>query len=388
MARAVIAVAFLDLFMQFPVIGPYAKDLGATLAFTGVIVAAYSFTNLIGNLLAGVILDRWGRTIPLQVGLLCTAIALIGYVIASSPSGLLLARAFHGMSAAMLAPAAFAIIGDTASASDRVRIMGRSSAPVAAAALVGPMIGAFLGRAAGYPSVFALSAMLMFGMFLAFWIFSRRENRPTQDQDTNNETQIGIANLDYSRLIIACIAALSMTIGLGALVTHLPISLIAQGEASSASGPPFTTFALVATLIMASPLTLLADRRGRFFSLSIGLLLITGGLFFLSIFNGMFAAITGMAIFGAGFGLLFPTMVTVVTESSSSLTRGRAFGFFYAVYSLGVVIGSAASGTLADIYGETSGTPFSIGAVATLAAVLVILLVLRFVPKALEREAI
>jgi MFS family permease len=228
----------------------------------------------------------------------------------------------------------------------------------------------------------------MITIFFVFWMVSRRETPSVRDQYKNNEEYTGVANLDYSRLAIACIAALSMTIGLGALVTHLPISLIAQGEASSASGPPFTTFALVATVIMASPLTLLADHRGRVFSLTAGLLLITSGLVFLGIFNGMFAAITGMAIFGAGFGLLFPTMVTVVTESTSSMTRGRAFGFFYAVYSLGVVIGSAASGTLADAYGETSGAPFALGAVATLLAIIVIALVLRFVPKALEREAI
>ena len=47
--RMVVFVAFLDLFMQFPVIAPYARDLGATAALVGVVVALYSATNLVGN---------------------------------------------------------------------------------------------------------------------------------------------------------------------------------------------------------------------------------------------------------------------------------------------------------------------------------------------------
>ena len=63
-ARLVVFAAFFDLFVQFPTIAPYAESLGASAALVGVIVAAYSFTNLFGNLGAGYVLDRWGRERP------------------------------------------------------------------------------------------------------------------------------------------------------------------------------------------------------------------------------------------------------------------------------------------------------------------------------------
>ena len=177
-ARLVVAVAFLDLFMQFPVIAPFARSLGATASMTGIIVAAYSFTNLGGNLTAGFLLDRWGRSAPVQAGLLLTALALFGYVLSSSPTHLLAARLLHGLSAAILAPGAFAIIGDASTPGSRMRLMGRSSASIAAAAVVGPLIAAFLGNAAGYPSVFLLSASLMLIVFTVFLIASRSASRP------------------------------------------------------------------------------------------------------------------------------------------------------------------------------------------------------------------
>ena len=378
-ARLVVAVAFLDLFMQFPVIAPFARSLGATASMTGIIVAAYSFTNLGGNLTAGFLLDRWGRSAPVQAGLLLTALALFGYVLSSSPTHLLAARLLHGLSAAILAPGAFAIIGDASTPGSRTRLMGRSSAPIAAAAVAGPLIAASLGNAAGYPSVFLLSASLMLIVFTAFLIASRSASRPLAKEGQDPSAQREADRVNYPRLLIAYTAALSMTIGLGALVAHLPTWLAEQGHSGSASGLPFTTFALIGMAIMASPLVSLGDQRGRLLPLIAGLLLISGGMLLLFAFQGMLGAVTGMAVFGGGFGLLFPTMTAIVSEAASPGTRGRAFGAFYAVYSLGVVIGSVSSGALAGIYGDASPTPFLLGMTATLAAVPVITLIKRLV---------
>ena len=49
---AVVLVGFFDTFAQFPVVAPYARSLGAAPDAVGLVVAVYSATNLIGNLLA------------------------------------------------------------------------------------------------------------------------------------------------------------------------------------------------------------------------------------------------------------------------------------------------------------------------------------------------
>ncbi len=379
MARLVVAVAFLDLFMQFPVIAPFARSLGASASMTGIIVAAYSLTNLGGNLTAGFLLDRWGRSAPVQAGLLLTALALFGYVLSNSPTQLLAARLVHGLSAAILAPGAFAMIGDASEPGNRMRLMGRSSASIAAAAVVGPLIAASLGNAVSYDAVFLLSASLMLLVFATFLISSRSVSRPfaRASQDPSAKREAGRVN--YPRLLIAYTAALSMTIGLGGLVAHLPTWLTAQGQSGSASGLPFTTFAVIGMAIMASPLVSMGEQRGRLLSLVSGLLLISSGMLLLSALQGMVGAVVGMAVFGGGFGLLFPAMTAIVAEAASPRTRGRAFGIFYAVYSLGVVIGSVSSGALADIYGDGSPTPFLLGMTATLIAVPVIAWIERLV---------
>src|SRR5699024_7510649 len=56
-----------------------------------------------------------------------------------------------------------------------------------------------------------------------------------------------------------------------------------------------------------------------------------------------------MIIYGLGFAFIFPSMNKVIADASSKVDRGKAYGVFYAFFSLGAVVGSAASGLFAEI---------------------------------------
>lgn len=62
-----------------------------------------------------------------------------------------------------------------------------------------------------------------------------------------------------------------------------------------------------------------------------------------------------MTIYGVGFALVFPSMNRIVSEASSKIDRGKAYGIFYAFFSLGAVVGSFLSGIAIEI----TGLPFS-----------------------------
>ncbi|MFN3336353.1 MAG: MFS transporter, partial [Thermomicrobium sp.] len=89
LVRALVFAAFFDLFVQYPVAAPYAVALGASSALVGLVVAAYSIANLLANVGAGFVLDRWGRTWPLLIGLIATAAVVAGYTLVRSPIQLL-----------------------------------------------------------------------------------------------------------------------------------------------------------------------------------------------------------------------------------------------------------------------------------------------------------
>src|SRR5699024_10493308 len=106
----VVVVAFLDTFIQLPIITPYSLELGASYALTGAIVAIYSLTNMVVNILGGHWIDRFGRKKMLLAGIITVCVALLFYPLANNGLHLLLARMIHGLAGGILIPAAFAYI--------------------------------------------------------------------------------------------------------------------------------------------------------------------------------------------------------------------------------------------------------------------------------------
>lgn len=385
-ARLVILVAFLDLFIQFPVVAPYARELGASASLAGLIVAAYSATNLVGNLIAGLILDRWGRKLPVLWGLVATAAALGAYSLVQTPEQLLAVRALHGLAAAVLTPGAFAMLGDAAPAGRRARVMGTSGAVIAMAAIIGPPLAGLLRDRIGVGAVFLGGAVLLVVAAGVFGRFAREPEAP----GTRVHRAPGPAVANYLELwarpllVSAYLAALALTVGLGTLVTHLPLALVARGEPASRTGLAFAVFAVVAILGMAGPLARLGDRVGRIRPIAGGLVLIALGMTALGTAEDAAGVASGMAMFGFGFGLLFPSAAALVADATRRDERGAAFGVFYAVYSLGVVIGSIVSGWMGDRLGPLSGMPFLAGAALALLAVPALLLLGRRVSVSVE----
>ena len=136
-SRMVVFVVFFDLFIQFPIVAPYARELGASPSYVGVIMAAYSATNLFGNIITGRLVDFFGRKIPIILGAVVTSIALLGYAAATSPLVLLLSRVVHGFASSSLTPGSFAMLGDISPSNRRASVMGLSGAFVAIAAIIG-----------------------------------------------------------------------------------------------------------------------------------------------------------------------------------------------------------------------------------------------------------
>ncbi len=361
--------AFFDLFVQFPTIAPHAEGLGASAALVGIIVAAYSFTNLFGNLGAGYILDRWGRRTPMVLGMAITVIAVFSYSLVQTPEQMMAARAVHGIGAAVLAPGAFSIIGDR-TASDRWgRAMGLTGALIAVAALVGPPVAGILRDNWGADVVFYVDAVFIFITLVAFLIIARDNSREVETHDSDAPSEIAQRQ---PALWPAYAAAFAITVGIGALVTYLPLMLEEQGQSAARSGYSFGVYALVAMLVMASPISRASDRFGRFGPLMLGLLGIAAGLALLGILEGYGGVVVGMAVFGLGYGLVFPAATALVASATGADRRGMAFGVFYAVYSLGVVVGASGSGRLASFSDDLIGIPFLVAAVVVLAAVPVV----------------
>ena len=345
----------------------------------GIIVGAYSITNLVGNVGAGYFLDRFGRRLPITIGLALTALALAGYALANSWEMLLAVRGLHGVTAAVLTPGAFAMLGDSTQSHSRARTMGRSAAGIAVAAVVGPLSAGILADRIGYEPVFLIAAGLMAVTAVIYVIGSRNTEATTPEQDTDENTEEADGEpFNLAGLAVASFVALALTIGIGTLAAYMPLHVEELGETSRTSGTAFTLYAVTALIMMVGAIGVIGDKYGRLVLVAAGLFLFGAGLFLMAWTPELWAIFAGMGVVGLGFGLLFPAAAALVADSGGGRRRGLAFGIFYGAYSLGVAVGAAMSGQIADSIDGVTGVPYGVaGAVVAICIVVVLAAITR-----------
>ena len=353
--RLVTLAAFMDLYMQLPVIATYAKSLGAVPEMIGVTVGMYSAANLLGNLGAGLLLDRLNRKRLVVAGMVLTAASLYAYAFVESPEQLLALRAAHGLCAGVLAPGAFAMLGDR-DRGQQARSMGTNGSLIGVAATIGPAAAGIISARLGAPMVFATSGTFMLMACAVFCVLapqsSQSEAASRDDDPTEKPPFIKPV------MLLTYLATLAMTFGVGAQFNYLPILIEIGGGAENVTGMIFTTFSIVAIVVMAFPIQSGMDYRSRALTVVSGLVLFGVSALALGAFGiGIVAAFPAMALCGLGFGLIFPSLAASVSENAGIGRRGAAFGVFYAIYSFGVFVGTSVSGFVAGVI-DNVGAPF------------------------------
>ena len=132
----------------------------------------------------------------------------------------------------------------------------------------------------------------------------------------------------------------------GALAYLLPLHVESLGYSSRLSGTLLSMFGIVAVLIFVLPTNRLFDKLQPVYSLIIGLTCIGCSQILISQLTTSTTLYGALALYGVGFAFLFPAINTLLVQSTTPAIRGKAYGYFYAFFSLGVVVGSSGLGAL------------------------------------------
>lgn len=357
---AIIIVCFLDTFVQLPIITPYAIGLGASHILAGSIVAVYSFTNMIGNVVGGHWIDRFGRKRMLLAGLFSVAVTLFFYPAAQTGSQLFVIRMLHGLAGGVLIPAAFAYIGDRTSTGTRGKAMAFTGASIGTAAILGPAFGGIMSSYSKIPLVFVIIGILFVISGLLVIKFIPESFKKSERGKVNIKDFVPL--LKNPGVVQASLAALALMISNGTLAFALPIQVEAAGLGAGKTGMLLTIFGLMALVIFLTPINRLFDKVRLVPLIAFGLALIGIALFLLQNMSSLTLGIVAMLIYGTGFAFVFPSMNQLVAATSIKEDRGKAYGIFYAFFSLGAVVGSSMSGAIS----EAGRAPFTASAIAML----------------------
>ncbi|HTO75800.1 MAG TPA: MFS transporter [Thermoanaerobaculia bacterium] len=134
-------------------------DLGGLPLYAWVF-SIYLLTSTVGMPLYGRLADISGRRRLLLIAIVIFLSGAVGCALARSMVQLIAARALQGIGAAGLMPIALTIAADVYSLEQRARVQSLFSGVWGFAALVGPLLGAFLTVRFGWRSIFSINLPL------------------------------------------------------------------------------------------------------------------------------------------------------------------------------------------------------------------------------------
>jgi len=122
------------------------RDRGFSLEAVGELVGLAFVVQVGMTLLAGPLIDRRGARLAIRLGPACYVVAAVLFITTATPLTIGLARAMQGIGAAMIIPAAFAVLPSLVSERRRGAALGAFGATSTIALAIGPPVGLLLLR--------------------------------------------------------------------------------------------------------------------------------------------------------------------------------------------------------------------------------------------------
>ena len=363
-AGVALFLSFMDVAALLPTVAPHVRGLGASATGVGLAVGAYSATNLPANILGGILIDRIGRRRVTIIGFLLAAIAVLGYSLATTVGGFIAIRATHGIAGGILVTAVFAVAGDRTRAGRAGRSFGRFGALIGAAWIIGPALAGAVRQTSGTDVVFQMIAVLLLvgaivtALFIHDVARDETEDPAAGDDAVGEEVSRGRAMRELAArppVRRALVATMAWMAAVSILAGFLPETAESLGAPASAVGGLFTAYAVMAGLLMLSPLSGRVDRNGADGMIAAGLAIIAVALVAMIAAPDLTTLVLASALFGTGYGLIFPAVTGAISLAATTRTRGRAFGLFNAAFSVGLALGAPFAGGLADAVVRVSG---------------------------------
>ncbi len=247
---------------------------------------------------------------------------------------------------------------------------------LATATLAGYGLSGVLASKLGYQAIFLLGAVLLaIGATLSLILPAREKKGHAGDKVSSVGSWVKVKDLLHRRgLIVAYCSIFAQYFTFGGVVTLLPLYVKSLGMEVFHVGMLLATFAIM-FIILQFPVGALSDRIGRLRPTIFGLSLSIVALIIMPVVVVFPLLAAAMVLYGAAYGVLFPSISALLVDCTVSEERGLATGIFHALLTTGVAVGAPLMGWVGGMVGVKLGLILS--ASVTVLALIVALISVR-----------
>ncbi|WP_226450350.1 MFS transporter [Ferribacterium limneticum] len=348
---SIFALRMLGLFLILPVFSVYAKTLpgGDNLALVGFALGAYGLTQAFFQIPYGIASDIFGRKQVIVVGLLIFALGSFVAAWAPDMTWIIVGRVLQGAGA--ISAAVTALAADLTREEHRTKVMamiGSSIGLVFALSLVGaPILYGWIGMGGLFvmTGVLALAAIVL--------LFKAVPPAPPPHGHEKLPLRRVVFDPDLLRLNVGIFVLHMVQM---AMFVVLPHALVSHGGLEAASHWKVYLPAVLVSFAIMVPAIIAAERKDKMrpiFLAAIGLLVIVqSGLLLFS--GSLWLLALWLMLFFVAFNVLEATLPSLVSRTAPPAAKGAALGVYNTTQALGLFIGGAAGGYIAQHFGDNA----------------------------------
>jgi MFS family permease len=321
------------------IVGFSVAELGATTAQAGLISGLFIVGTLIGRLLVGKFLTRFGPKTTLLVGLMGFLILSIFYFLPLGIRTLLFVRFAHGFMMGMASTVLGTVIAQILPATRRGEGIGYYSMSSTLGTAIGPFLAIWMMLHLGYTAIFALSTIISITCLLvALWVKLPNLPRPqnTLSQGSLSPSRFISQFIEIKALPIACVMLLTAICYSGVLsFIHFYAQDIQLVEAAS-----FFFLMYAIAILCSRPFSgPLLDRKGENIIMYPAFLIMAAALYLLSQAESSFGLLLCAGLLGLGYGNIQSVCQTIAVKSTTLDRMGFATSTFFIFLDAGLGFG-------------------------------------------------
>lgn len=196
-SKKVLPILFLIMFLVMvgfgiiiPVMPFFAKEMGANPTELGLLMAVYSFMQLISAPIWGRVSDKIGRKPVMMIGILGLSVSFILMAISSQLWMLFIARIIGGLLSSANMPTTMAYVADITSEEDRGKGMGIIGAATGLGFIFGPAIGGLFSKTSLNMPFYLAAASSFITFLLVLFVLKESLSKEKRGQHADKKSSI------------------------------------------------------------------------------------------------------------------------------------------------------------------------------------------------------
>jgi MFS family permease len=348
---SIFALRMLGLFLILPVFAVHARGMagGDSAALVGIALGIYGLTQGVLQIPMGAASDRYGRKLVIVVGLAVFALGSFIAALASDIVWVVVGRALQGAGAISAAVTAF--IADSTRDEHRTKAMALVGASIGLTFAVSLVAAPVLYAAIGLNGLFWMTGLLaLAGAAVVLWAVPTAPPKIEPEEPAHWRAVATEPQLLRLNAGIFTLHAVQM-----AMFVVVPVLLVELGLPLPQHWKIYLPAVLVAFALTMPPI-MMAERRGR-----LRLLLLAAGLLMVVVQLGLRWLAPSVAmlafwllLFFVAFNILEATFPSLTSRLAPASARGLALGIYNTMQSVGLAVGAAVGGWLAQRFGSSS----------------------------------